>query len=127
MKQQQSVTVTNQHGNGLPWLKDRGSQKLFGWLGLIIASQVIVGYDESVTGSFQAMDHWVASQFICLSYGVLEHILFRIRLLICDILLRLVLTSAPSHGQSFPKHFRSHHCLCIHRGLSWGSRRRVSG
>jgi hypothetical protein len=41
------------------WWKDSGLKRLVFWQGCILISQMTVGYDESIVGSFQAMDSWV--------------------------------------------------------------------
>ncbi|CAO2658333.1 Nn.00g060560.m01.CDS01 [Neocucurbitaria sp. VM-36] len=41
------------------WWADSGLRRLVFWQLCILLSQVTVGYDESVTGSFQAMQPWI--------------------------------------------------------------------
>ncbi|KAH7042072.1 hypothetical protein B0J12DRAFT_762143 [Macrophomina phaseolina] len=40
------------------WWRDSGLRRLVFWQSCILISQMTVGYDESVTGSFQAMQPW---------------------------------------------------------------------
>lgn len=42
------------------WLRDVGLRKLLFWQFCIMASQISVGYDEAIMGSFQAMKPWYA-------------------------------------------------------------------
>ncbi|KAH8897560.1 general substrate transporter [Thozetella sp. PMI_491] len=42
----------------LPWWQDAGLRKLIFWQFWILVSQMVVGYDEVIVGSFQAMDPW---------------------------------------------------------------------
>lgn len=41
------------------WWKDSGLRRLMFWQLCILVSQATVGYDESLVGSFQAMQPWV--------------------------------------------------------------------
>ncbi|KAF3005415.1 hypothetical protein E8E14_000412 [Neopestalotiopsis sp. 37M] len=43
----------------VPWWKKSGLRRLVFWQSCILVSQMIVGYDEVVVGSFQSMDNWV--------------------------------------------------------------------
>jgi hypothetical protein len=59
--------VTTQHLGALKlpnntnpqWWRDSGLRKLILWQGCILVSQMTVGYDEVVVGSFQAMNPWI--------------------------------------------------------------------
>ncbi|KAJ9137941.1 Hexose transporter protein [Pleurostoma richardsiae] len=42
----------------LPWWRDAGLRKLIFWQSWILVSQMVVGYDEVIVGTFQAMDPW---------------------------------------------------------------------
>ena len=42
----------------VPWWRDAGLRKLIFWQSWILVSQMIVGYDEVIVGTFQAMAPW---------------------------------------------------------------------
>jgi hypothetical protein len=44
------------------WWRDSGLRKLIFWQACILISQMTVGYDEIVVGSFQAMKPWIEGQ-----------------------------------------------------------------
>lgn len=41
------------------WWRDKGLRKLVFWQCCILVSQMTAGFDETVVGSFQAMEPWV--------------------------------------------------------------------
>lgn len=45
------------------WFKDRGLKRLVFWQACILISQMTIGYDESLIGSFQAMSPWIQGNF----------------------------------------------------------------
>lgn len=45
-----------------PWWHDKGLRKVIFWQACIMMSQMIVGYDEVIVGSFQSMDPWVKGE-----------------------------------------------------------------
>ncbi|KAH6869064.1 general substrate transporter [Thelonectria olida] len=53
-----AATTTAWAKDALPWWKDRGLRKLVLWQMCILFSQFLVGYDEVIVGSFQAMQPW---------------------------------------------------------------------
>ncbi|KAF8864878.1 general substrate transporter [Acephala macrosclerotiorum] len=54
------VTTMNLPNNTNPqWWHDRGLQRLIFWQMCILISQMTVGFDESIVGSFQAMEPWI--------------------------------------------------------------------
>lgn len=48
----------------VPWWRDAGLRTLVFWQTWILVSQMIVGYDEVIVGSFQAMEHWRNGLFL---------------------------------------------------------------
>lgn len=50
-----AATIANPDG---PWWRDGGLRKLVFWQSWMLVSQMTVGYDEVIVGTFQAMDPW---------------------------------------------------------------------
>lgn len=42
----------------VPWWRDSGLRKLIFWQSWILVSQMVVGYDEVIVGTFQTMKPW---------------------------------------------------------------------
>lgn len=53
------TTTAMNIGGESPWWRDSGLRRLVFWQGCILISQMVVGYDEVIVGSFQSMDPWV--------------------------------------------------------------------
>lgn len=51
-------------GAKLQWWRYSGIRRLVFWQTCILVSQMVVGYDEVVVGSFQSMDSWVQGGLI---------------------------------------------------------------
>lgn len=81
------------------WWKDAGLRRLVFWQTCILVSQMTVGYDESVTGSFQAMKPWVEGEALQLFPPIFADVL--------------------SHGQSHIKRHWSHHSHRLCRWIRW--------
>jgi hypothetical protein len=53
------ATIAANIGSDSPWWRDSGLRRLVFWQTCILISQMVVGYDEVIVGSFQSMDPWV--------------------------------------------------------------------